>query len=243
MHAPSRSRLPPLAVAAALAVVIFVVVVVRPLRAASSGVGERLTVYVFPHDWCELFHFGAVLRMCADSASRCDIVRGWQSLLPMRGSTSGQGSTFGLPVVSFGGLNVSQSVAGTIFAGEQLGLGATVMSGPKAIQLMLDMRDFIDNAGMGNTGYDGSTFVAPRLKLDAIIASGRFDQFFSYFERNMAGPWFFPGDGPSYVDYYFASMIAWVGHMLQTSGSAREWPGDLFANYTKVRGVLAALER
>lgn len=213
-------------------------------------------VYVFSHPFCEAFHFGAVLKMCAadGATNRCDIIRDNSLLVPLRGSTSGVGSTFGLPVVEYGGLSVSQSVAGTIFAGELLGFApatrgtqASDVAGTKAkaAQFMLDMRDFLDNLRMGNSGYDGtSTYSNPPPRFEELVASGRVDQFMRYFERVIAGPYFF-GSGASYVDYYFVSMMAWIGAYLKQMESARaaEWRsgGSLLQNYTKVRGVLDAL--
>lgn len=225
----------------------FLIVSVLHYAAVSQAeaASTSLKVYVFQHDWCEVFHFGAVLAMCnrAGNSVPCEVIRDVKQLMPLRGSTSGQGTTFGLPVVEFDGLRVSQSVAGTILAGEALGYASGVKSTAKAMQFMLDFRDLIDNLHMNNAGYDGTlTFKSPPISLDQCIATGRFDQFFRHFERSIAGPFFFPGDEPSYVDYYFESMLRWVGHRLAAQESARPWPGQLLLNYSKVQGVLAALE-
>lgn len=189
--------------------------------------------------------------MCrAGGSVSCEVVRDQKQLMELRGSSSHHGDTFGLPVVELGGLQVSQSVAGTIFAGEALGHSRSVPNAPKAMQFMLDMRDFIDNIHFGNAGYDGSSSSGkkdeskgPAPAFEHICASGRFDQFFGHFERSIVGPFFFAGAAPSYVDFYFASMMRWVGHQLEVAKSERAWPGELLQAYPKVRGVLSALER
>ena len=145
---------------AAIAIMTTIALVLLQRTSLNVAAAEKLKVYVFPHDWCEILHFGGVLRMCRAStaAVKCDINRNMTQLMPLRGSSSSRGTTFGLPVVELDGLQVSQSIAGTVFAGEKLGMSVTVTSSPKAVQYMLDMRDLIDNINFSNPGYDGAPF-------------------------------------------------------------------------------------
>ena len=216
---------------------------------STSKETEPLTVYYFAHDWCEAFHFGAVMRMCraaTNSPVTCNLVSDMTIIKTLVGSKTGTGENFGLPVVEHGSIRISQSVAGTVFAGELLGRGASVPSVPKAIQYMLDMRDLIDNLGMGNAGYDGttagpSTAASTIAKFDAEVACGRVGQFLAYFERNIAGPYFFRGSTPSYVDYYFASMLAWVRYQLETAGGSADKLDELLSEYPRLSAVLKAV--
>lgn len=208
---------------------------------------EPITVYYFPHDWCEAFHFGAVIRMCKAATAgpiTCNLVT---NMTALQAITESKRENFGLPVVEHGGMRISQSVAGTVFAGELLSRGVSVSSTPKAMQYMLDMRDFVDNLHMGNAGYDGTvgsslpSAASTIAKFDAEVACGRVAEFLAYFERNIAGPYFFRGSAPSYVDYYFASMLSWVRHQLEVAGGSTDKLDVLLRNYPRVSAVLKAV--
>ena len=189
--------------------------------------------------------------MCEDAGpGSCNLVRGpAEELMKFRGSTYGKGTTFGLPVVEVDGVQVSQSVASTILAGETLGFGQPVTSTPKAMQLMLDMRDLVsalkvDSINPAEYASLNQTFDAlispPTGPAAAMSSVPRMDQFLSHLERNAAGPYFFPGTVPSYVDYYLISMFAWAAAQLK---GKRTFPGKLLEPYPKLKGIVTLFKR
>jgi len=214
-----------------------------PAITAVSAVrgAEQLVVYLFDHDWCELFHAGAILHMCTDAEEgSCTIVRDGPTVSRLRDAKlRGTGDTFAIPVVALGDLMVSQSVAATVMAGERLGFAAGVVSGPKALQYMLDMKDLLDEAGLSSyrREWDEAAFGA------FVAPGGRLDLYLGLLERAIAGPFFFPGSTPTYVDYYLATTLAWMGHRRTVQGKG-DFPGqEHLQNYSKVRGVLSRLAR
>ena len=221
----------------------------------------RLTVYIWDHDWCKVFHAGAILRMCEGSSGPEYMRRRKHPVCTYSYNASQvlyQGDTFAVPVVTVGpraagGVQISQSVAATQFVGEALGFAGAVTSAPKAVQYMLDMRDFVDGVGI-EFRHEPQ---AP-AKFDAMVARGRYveitvsrrgstydgghfprryGQWLSHFERSIASPYFF-GAEPSYVDYYLVSMFQWVA--LKVPPVAKH-EALLVEDYPKVLKVLKSL--
>ena len=200
-------------------------------RNSENHIDDSLSVYVYDHDWCRIFHAGAILRMCEDSKApvTCAVIDD-EKQVRQQGHTSGQGDTFAVPIVEYGGTRISQSVTATAFAGETLGFAADAPL--KAVQYMLDLRDFVSNADPSIDGLDVDKF-------DGLVQSGRVDDWLGQFERSIVGPYYF-GASATYVDYYLWSMMRWLTHRLE---GKTDFPGLLLANYTKVEGVLRALSR
>ena len=164
-----------------------------------------------------------MLHMCVDVGGVCEEVTDQKTILALSHS-SGKGDTFAEPIVTYGDLQLSQGIAATIFIGETLGFDVPETRKPKAMQYMLDLRDFIDNSWLAAltvlSGGDKSLYpvlggnaTAVQRRFDAYAESGRLKEFVDHFERSIIGPYYF-GSSPSYVDYYFVSVINWMAHRL-----------------------------
>ena len=216
------------------AAALIIILVKLMSRHTSEKTSTTLRVYVYDHDWCRIFHAGAILRMCDDFASMggavtCVVIDD-EEQVGQQGHVSGQGDTFAVPVIEYGDTRISQSVAATAFVGDTLGFAAEAPF--KAVQYMLDMRDFLSNTDPNIEALDVEKF-------DDLVQSGRVDEWLGQFERSIVGPYYF-GAPATYVDYYLWSIMRWLTHRLE---GKKVFPGLLLKNFTKVDGVLRAIGR
>ena len=174
----------------------------------SADTHSSVTVYVFPHQFCHLLHAGALMRMCTlAGVERCEIV----DVDPLLQQTLAfslihHNATFGMPIVVDGDLRLSQNVAATAYVGEKFGFAANVPA-MKGVQLMLDMRDFVDELKIPVTIHDGVPYpqryqlngTGALQHLEHLVQRGRYHAWLSYLDAAMVGPYSF-GDAPTYTD-------------------------------------------
>ena len=200
---------------------------------------DALTIFGFNHEFCMLFHASALVQMCIASrivgeGPPCEINTNGTQIYSIASADGAKVSDmFAAPLVFYKGQHVSQSVAATAFAGEALGFGKAIPPGgtPKAIQYMLDLRDFVDQiAG-----------TPPWVTFDQVVESGRLDKWMGNFERSIVGPFFY-GKERTYVDYYFVSMFRWVRYKLATHDPPSDFPAyRLMMKYPKVKRQLLVM--
>ena len=199
---------------------------------------DQLQIYMLQHDWCEMYHGGAIMAMCADSTitAQCEIIYNRTLLSKKAAARSSEGDTFAVPIIvnPRTGFAISQSVAATQFVGEHLGFAASVTNGPKAMQYLLDLRDFVIQLQLATYGMEPEEVVQ---RFSEKYATGRFDLWLENFERSIEGPFFFGADR-TYVDFFLLTTFQWVAHRLHGSIS---FPGKFLQNYTKVSAVLRGM--
>jgi len=214
-------------------------------------VDSNITVYLYPHAACRVYHAGAALRMCtAKGDGACTFVQNPFAARAHAGAITRGEDAFAVPVLTDGDISIGQSVAMAAYVGEQLGFSKGIYArggSAKGIQFMMDARDLLNN--VVSTRYDRSEnklYVYGGLALpgngpDVKAVHERFDQFLVYFEDAVIGPYFF-GASPTYVDYYLVSTFQWLHILLKDyTDYGPTFPGGMLTEYPKVHSLLIML--
>lgn len=216
--------------------------------AAPTGV---TTLIVFNHSFCHVLHGGAMMSMCTLAGPRCNIVNLDPGLQPkLAFSHVHKVDSFAAPIVVDGDMRIAQSVAATAYLGERLGFAEAVTHTAKGVQLLLDMRDFVGEIKFPMTVLHGVPYSEKyhiggdlaATRLEAKVASGRYDLWMSYLNDSIAGPYFF-GESPTYVDFYLESMLVWIQLNLEGTRRAGFCESELFTKYTKIVGMWKSIQK
>ncbi|KAL3912522.1 MAG: hypothetical protein SGPRY_008311 [Prymnesium sp.] len=187
----------------------------------------------------------SLLAMCSFACAPCSHVHAYDRMAHLTSATGrtivgeALGDTFAPPmVVDKGrGVIISQSVAATLYLGEQLGFDRAVQIMPKAVQYMVDASDLLSQTPIADPPITEPSNSDVAALVD-FHDSGRFNAWMGNLERSIKGPYYF-GDSISYVDFYLTMVMMWLRQVVYDRIPGAE---HVYDPYTKVLGVVEAVQ-
>ena len=188
--------------------------------------------------WPLLMRIRAVLGMLEETKTPYVWKKEYGDIAAQCTGFGGGRDTFAPPVIQDGDNLISQSLACTMHIGEKCGFAKGIKSQAKAVQYMLDLRDFMEQCEANKIS---AARLAEFVKGPGGGKVSYFDEWMTNIERSIQGPYYF-GENLTYVDFFACQVFDYVHFTIFGPvgvDEVKRYP-KIHAMVTAIRGMASA---